>query len=112
MTRNTGQRRYPRIPYRTRVHCSGQGVYFSDLTSNLSEGGVGLQTISQLQPGEELDLAFQLPDSGEELTVRTRVIWTDPVNDQERQATCGLEFQELGERDRERLRFFIQENLS
>ena len=104
-------RRFPRIPFRTRVHCTGRGLYFSDLTSNLSEGGLGLQTISNLEPGEELEIEFRLPESSKGFYVKTRVVWVKPIDDSSKKVNCGLEFEEIDDEERYKIRDYIQGNL-
>lgn len=109
MIENT--RRFPRVPFRTRVHCIGNGLYFSDLTLNLSEGGLGLQTISSLKPGEELEIEFQLPNTERGVVVRTQVVWVEPMNQGSYRMQCGVKFQELDKDCRRLLRSYIANNL-
>ncbi len=104
-------RRFPRIPLRARVHCTGKGLYFSDLTSNISEGGIGLETISNLEPGEELDIEFRLPESDGGFFVRTRVVWVRPMDESSRKINCGLAFEELADEERGTIRDYILDNV-
>lgn len=105
-------RRHPRIPFRARVWCSGQGVFFSDIARDLSEGGVGLETISSLREGEEFELEFMLPGTaGSGIRVRTRVVWVRPMTPDGGKFAAGLEFDTLTEEERKAIRHYVESGL-
>lgn len=105
-------RRHPRVPFRARVWCSGRGLFFSDIARDLSEGGVGLETISSLREGEELELEFVLPGTaGSSIRVRTRVVWVRPVTRDGRKFGAGLEFDVLAEEERQAIRRYVESSL-
>lgn len=100
-------RKHPRVPLKVRVHCTGEGVYFSDVTTNLSEGGVGLETVSRIRPGEQLQLEFISPDLGK-IVVETKVVWVTPSPEDEAKVAAGLQFGELSGEQREQLTYYLQ----
>lgn len=70
------------------------------LIVNLSEGGVGLQTVPQdfvegvsVSAGEEIELRFALPDTAEMVDVAGTVIWTTAE-------ACGVRFRHIPEKRR------------
>lgn len=82
-------------------------MYFSDLAQNLSEGGLGLETISRLAEGDELEIEFTLPGTEDGLCVRTRVVWVRPVEPEGHKFGAGLQFAELAEEERAVIRRFV-----
>lgn len=100
-------RRHPRIPFRARIWCSGQGVFFSDIARDLSEGGVGLETISRLHEGEEFEVEFVVPGSERGVCLRGKVVWVKPVAPGERRFGAGLAFADMPASEREALRHYI-----
>jgi uncharacterized protein (TIGR02266 family) len=65
--------------------------------ANLSEGGVFLYA-DRLRPGDECDLAFALPDDGQGVNVRARVVWETRA--EAAPHGVGVEFLDLDEDDR------------
>ena len=94
-------RKHPRAPVRLRVHCAGDGLYFSDLTTNLSLGGIGLETVSNLQPGEQLEVEFVTPN-GERVKLLSKVVWVKPSGEPERLA-AGLKFERVSDEERNKI---------
>jgi hypothetical protein len=68
---------------------------------NLSERGMAVQVTDVLRPGQSLPFAFPLPDTGAQVTGMARIVWTD------RSGRAGLEFVDLPEYDRFRLRQWV-----
>lgn len=100
-------RKHPRVPVKVRVHCTGEGRYFSDVTTNVSEGGVGLETVSHLQPGEQLQLEFVSPELGR-IVVETKVVWVTPSPEDDARVAAGLKFSDLSLEQREQLTYYLQ----
>jgi len=78
----------------TRIH-----PYAEATVVNLSETGAGLRTFSEddgvgahLSVGEEVDLRFALPESGEMLHVTAAVVWTTADS-------CGVRFSDMSDRE-------------
>lgn len=105
-------RRFPRVPFRNRIYCTGRGKFFSDLAANLSEGGVGLETISRLEPGDEVEIEFRLPGTDEGFCIRSEVVWVKPVSEAERTYGAGLAFDDLTRNERLTIRRFIADRLT
>ncbi|RMF11830.1 MAG: hypothetical protein D6761_13680 [Candidatus Dadabacteria bacterium] len=99
-------RKSPRVSLKLRVHCAGDGLYFSDVTRDISEGGVGIDTLSRLRPGEELQMEMITPD-GDKITVRTKVVWVKPADDPER-VSAGLEFRNVDDTRRQTIRRVLE----
>lgn len=100
-------RKHPRLPLKMRVHCTGEGVYFSDVTANVSEGGVGLETVSQIKPGERLQLEFVSPELGK-IMVETTVVWVKPSSGEEARNLAGLRFADMSPEQRKQLTYYLQ----
>ena len=76
---------------------------------NLSEGGVGLRTGAQdfiagvtLSAGEEVDLRFALPETGDMLDIAGTVVWTTAE-------ACGVRFRYIPEDQRTLLEQWLTE---
>lgn len=78
--------------------------YESTFILNLSAMGMGIQAMEVLQPGSSLPFAFPLPETDSELKGMARVVWTDPSG------RAGLEFVDLPEAERFRLKQWIVKN--
>lgn len=69
---------------------------------DLSESGAFVDTRHMLMVGTVVQYSFSLPDEvGPAITGRARVVWTAP------HVGVGLQFLDLSEPDRQRLRFFV-----
>ena len=100
-------RKHFRAPLQSRIHCSGSGVYFSDITANISEGGLGLRTLSKISEGDVLDIEFTLPETGQTIQVRSLVVWTKPVTNNSAKVDCGLKFDQIEDTDKTKIRLFV-----
>lgn len=75
---------------------------------DLSERGLFLDTTHPLETGMTVDLSFTLPETTVHPEPQTiegqgRVVWCEPM------VGVGVEFVDLAEADRERIRFFVAE---
>jgi uncharacterized protein (TIGR02266 family) len=71
----TEVRRFNRAPIETRVNCLGPGTFFSDFAVNISEGGMMLQAISEVEPGSDLEIQFSIPGVGKTIKAVGEVVW-------------------------------------
>jgi hypothetical protein len=78
--------------------------YQSTFILNLSAMGMGIQAMEILQTGSSLPFAFPLPETDTELKGMARVVWTDPSG------RAGLEFTDLPEAERFRLKQWLVKN--
>jgi len=86
------ERRFQRLPIRLRVRCSGDGLFFSDLTRDVSPGGIGLETIDPLPEGMTLRVQLDL-DGQSSFQVPGRVVWSHRVDGH--RARAGLQFENI-----------------
>jgi hypothetical protein len=71
---------------------------------NVSESGMAVQAMEILHPGRSLSFAFSLPDTSNEVRGMARIVWVD------RSGRAGLQFLDVPEYDRFRLRQWIVQN--
>jgi CheY-like chemotaxis protein len=72
------KRSYVRLLLRTVVHCRAGEHQFTTASLNLSEGGMLLESSGGLWEGQEVELRFSLPPSGELLNPLARVVRKEP----------------------------------
>jgi len=102
------RQRYTRLPYRTTVDCSWgperqKPIHFSSV--NISEGGMMLDRSTGLAIGQELDVAFHLPNVPAAIKTRALVVSEDPPNG------MGIQFLKLNDRDARNLQDYINARL-
>lgn len=70
---------------------------------DISETGAFVDTTHPLTVGSQVDFSFRLPypEDPSPIEGRGRVVWVQPM------VGVGLEFQQLSEEDRQRLRYFV-----
>lgn len=100
-------RRYSRISSRLRCWCEGDNVTVYARIGNLSEGGLFLRTSTPLERGARALVRF----GGEQpIEAPARVVWSR-VEGQDGPPGMGLQFEEIDERRRERIRALIETEL-
>lgn len=70
---------------------------------DLSDTGLFIDTSHPLTLGTVIDLSFVIPDSNEPIRAKARVVWSAPM------MGSGVEFTEISEDDRVRVKFFVAE---
>ncbi len=77
---------------------------------NLSPSGMGLHIPGSREAGEILQLGFALPDGGDPITARGRVIWAEaaPPAARARFREVGVRFEVLREEDRRVILRFLE----
>src|SRR5262249_37753275 len=88
---------YERVPLAIEVEYRTAGAFLVSYSSNLSKGGVFLDTPSPAPEGTELTLRFTIPPS-EVIEVRGRVKWVRPDATEGQPAGMGVEFEHLDAR--------------
>lgn len=104
----TERRRYSRISYHTEVDCTWGGEppkHFRSNSVNISEGGMKLAPSGGVPLGQELDVAFNLPNIPRVIRARAEVMREVPPD------TMGIHFLKLNDLDREDLRTYIAARL-
>jgi uncharacterized protein (TIGR02266 family) len=88
---------YDRIPLSLQVEYRTAGAFLVAYTSNLSKGGLFIETDSPLAVGTELSLSFAIPSAGP-IQVRAVVAWIRPAPADGKPAGMGVEFEHLDAR--------------
>jgi uncharacterized protein (TIGR02266 family) len=92
-------RRSDRVPVALPVRYASAGAFLVAYTTNLSKGGIFLETATPLPPGTSLTLAITVPHAPETLVVAGRVAWARQAPGPEGQPPgMGIEFGPLEER--------------
>jgi len=85
---------FDRIPLSLEVEYRTAGAFLVAYTSNLSKGGLFIETERPVPVGTVLMLSFTIP-SGERLQVRAVVAWLRPQPSEGKPAGMGVEFEGL-----------------
>jgi len=99
-----------RIPMQTQVDMSSDSNVFTGFSTNLSEGGVFVATVSLLPVGTPVDLTFTLPGNTR-ISVKGEVRWTREIDDRVPDVFpgVGVRFVELGVDAAQALHRFVAE---
>jgi hypothetical protein len=104
-----------RIPLVQRARLTHLGLSEEVFTADVGLLGVFVEHALPLQAGEEVELRFALPGNEIPLVARCRVAWfhADGVRLQSKALPpgVGLEFLQISDPDRERLRRYVLEHL-
>jgi uncharacterized protein (TIGR02266 family) len=68
-----------RYPLDIPVNCATTGFFVSSRVTNISRGGLFIQSADPLPVHAEVDLAFTLPDTGTTILATGRVVWNYDV---------------------------------
>jgi uncharacterized protein (TIGR02266 family) len=88
---------HDRIPLFLEVEYRTAGAFLVAYTSNLSKGGLFIDTERPLSVGTELLLRFTIPECGQ-IEVRGVVAWVRPVAMEGKSPGMGVEFEQLDTR--------------
>jgi len=80
-------------------------------TLNISAGGMCMLTSEQLRGGLRLSLTFNLPDDTVPITCKGQVVSCKPSTIDPELFEVGLQFTEVGDKDRARVLQFVKEYL-
>ena len=94
MSTNPERRRAERHDLRFPVDYSSVDAFFSEMATNINEGGMFIATDNPAQLGEVVQLAFHLPGLVDPVTLSARVAWTSDGKDGS-EIGMGVEFMEL-----------------
>lgn len=73
---------------------------------NLGEGGMAIQAMEVLEPGQSLDFLLPLPEGELEVKGKAVIVWSDHGG------RAGLKFAEISEADLFQLRQWVREKAS
>ena len=87
-------RQFPRAPVRLRVEYESQNAFFADYTSNLSRGGVFIQSEKPLPVGTAFRFTIRVPERESPFELNGKVQWVNqPGRDDAEPAGMGVAFQ-------------------
>jgi CheY-like chemotaxis protein len=95
------RRRYARIPLHVSAVCSIGARRLKGVTWNLSSGGIQVE-VGGLQPGNQVEISFQLPGSGVEIKANGAVVWAKEQRE-------GIQFAKISAPARQAIHEFIIE---
>ena len=102
------KRQSPRIPVDLEVDYSQQGKTRQGNMLNLSLDGCLLRTSELFDPGDQLEITFQLPGVPESLRVKSSVAWGGMIEGANtRSFGIGIHFVELGASSKEQIDQFL-----
>ena len=84
------KRQHPRKMVRILVDYSSTDSFLFDYSSDVSEGGVFIQTSDPLEMGEELDLKFTLPGTDHLYQLKGQVAWVNKRKEKPIDSESGL----------------------
>ncbi len=100
------RRRYFRCPVELEVTFRmGQGEEIRARTTNVSEGGMAIRTVSVLTRGDSGKLTFSLPDSRGVIDTKAELVWVDG------QGRAGARFLEMNKSSRQLLDQWLEEEI-
>ncbi len=95
------RRRHVRLPFRTTVIVRAGTKYFKANSLNISVAGMLLDTSDGAEPGQDVGLEFLMPDSGQPIRVRGKVVRKEEPN------SIGVEFIVLSPSDQDAIQRYI-----
>ena len=105
------QRKHPRSP--TELECSIKtgDIGLDTKIFNISEEGAFVEMIIPPDSGSNLELTFELPDTGHTISTEVNVQWTASIR-QKGPLGIGVRFLEIEEKDRDLIRDFAKSELA
>ena len=98
-------RRFLRVAVHRVSHVDIESMLDPAFILDLSEGGMALQSLSPLKPGQVLDISFVLPGTSISVSGKGVVAWSDPTG------KCGLEFDGIADDQRAALKNWVIERV-
>jgi quercetin dioxygenase-like cupin family protein/Tfp pilus assembly protein PilZ len=97
------RRRSVRIKKPLEIIYSAESPPIAARVDDISETGVFVETTDPLPVGGQIEFALHLPDQAADEPIRGEgiVVWTDPATG------TGIEFKDLSDEDRERIKWFV-----
>ena len=98
------RRRYPRIPVEIFIEYEALEQFFKDYVTNISRGGIFIQTETPLPIGTKLYIRFLLPGSQEVIKTEGEVVWR---SEEGKQRGMGVAFKKLDREARDRVEAIV-----
>lgn len=86
-----------RIPLQILIEYQADNKKINMFCSNLSVGGVFVETTTSAPLGTKLKLSFTLPTEDTVFTIDSKVMWIRKADDGDAKAGMGLEFENVDE---------------
>lgn len=103
------RRQSKRTPLQIPVDYSSVDDFFSEMATNINEGGMFIETDQPGEIGELVKVQFRLPNTSEPAQVEARVAWVSRGEDGPAgPAGMGVEFQDLSGEVRETLNALVR----
>ena len=96
-----GRLRYHRQELQAPVAIFINGKQIGGELLNVSQGGIGVYTSSELPMGETLQLGFSMPGRETEVNAKAKVAWKNE------KGQSGLRFEEIAEKDQQDLQMWL-----
>lgn len=100
------KRAHPRVSLAVAIHLGSESHFFVDLSGDLSEGGVFVQTYRDIKVGSDVALEFSLPNGA--VHTHGKVRWHRSASDSSPPG-LGIAFKKLSERDKNVIHTFCQQ---
>ncbi len=102
------KRENERHPLRTRMDYrdEGGGNFLFEYTTNISKGGIFIETTEPLPVGTKVEMRFQPPGTAEVIEVVGKVVWVNPYrpdSDDNPNPGMGIQFSGLDPRNKDLL---------
>lgn len=98
-------RRFLRVAVHHLSHVDIVGMKDPAFILDISEGGLAMQSLAPMSTGQQVDLSFLLPGSTTRIEASAIVVWNDPTG------RIGLEFLEIADQDRARVKSWVIERV-
>ena len=98
-------RRFLRVAVHRLAHVDIDGLFDPAFILDLSEGGMAMQSLSPMKPGQVLNISFLLPGTGVPINGKGVVVWCDPSG------RTGVEFDGISDEQRAALKDWVIERL-
>ncbi|MEB2312647.1 MAG: TIGR02266 family protein [Sorangiineae bacterium] len=99
---NDDRRVHDRAPIELKVEYRRLNTFFADYTKNISRGGTFIVTEKPLPVGTEFMFALGVPNLGEPLKLKGKVMWTTQPGDASPGNPAGMGIEFMYEDDAER----------
>lgn len=99
----------PRVNQSLLLEFKDRNSFLKAYTSNISTGGLFIETAKPLKPGSQLPIKLQLPGLSERLRIKCEVMWARKKKDDDsnRLPGMGVKFIEISKKDLKILRHFL-----
>ncbi len=99
------KRQNQRHPLRTKMDYRAQsgGDFLFEYTTNISRGGIFIETREPLPEDTVVEMRFQPPEADQAIEVQGKVVWVNPWREGEDNPNpgMGIQFEDLSDESRE-----------